>query len=150
MQARGKSDKLNSLAAGCTSGALLTARAGPQAMAVGCAGFMAFSAVIDLFMHPKDVRESYSTPVRKSSRALSMICQFLEVTRCSSCISKSIYISHFFWMWLLGLAFMVYRRRIRSCHGRWTMSIGLGTVECSRECVTLRCILLEEHQEREE
>lgn len=42
-KARGQHDIYNPLLAGCATGGALSARAGPQAMAVGCAGFAAFS-----------------------------------------------------------------------------------------------------------
>lgn len=41
---------MNSVSAGCVSGAILAARGGPQAAAFGCAGFAAFSAAIDYFL----------------------------------------------------------------------------------------------------
>lgn len=47
---RAQHDMKNSMAAGCMAGGLLGARAGPQASAIGCVGFAAFSAVIDLIM----------------------------------------------------------------------------------------------------
>ncbi|RKO96587.1 hypothetical protein CXG81DRAFT_13584 [Caulochytrium protostelioides] len=47
---RAKNDLTNSVAAGCFTGAYLSAQAGPQAMVFGCAGFAAFSAAIDHFM----------------------------------------------------------------------------------------------------
>jgi mitochondrial import inner membrane translocase subunit TIM22 len=47
---RGKHDVWNSVASGCITGAALQAKAGPQAAAVGCGGFAAFSLVIDSFM----------------------------------------------------------------------------------------------------
>ena len=47
---RAKNDLANGPAAGCFTGALLAKNAGPQAMAVGCAGFAAFSAAIDYYM----------------------------------------------------------------------------------------------------
>lgn len=47
---RGKNDLSNGVAAGCFTGAFLAKSAGPQAMAVGCAGFAAFSAAIDAYM----------------------------------------------------------------------------------------------------
>eukprot|EP01083_Nonionella_stella_P223676 796899_1 len=36
--------------AGCSTGAMLAAKAGPQAMCIGCAGFAAFSAVAEKYM----------------------------------------------------------------------------------------------------
>ncbi|KAG7366441.1 Tim17/Tim22/Tim23/Pmp24 family protein [Nitzschia inconspicua] len=47
---RGKHDMWNPVASGCITGAALQAKSGPQAAAVGCAGFAAFSIVIDSFM----------------------------------------------------------------------------------------------------
>lgn len=47
---RAKNDLANGVAAGCFTGAFLAKNAGPQAMAVGCAGFAAFSAAIDAYM----------------------------------------------------------------------------------------------------
>lgn len=47
---RGKHDVWNSVASGCITGAALQAKQGPQAAAMGCGGFAAFSLVIDSFM----------------------------------------------------------------------------------------------------
>lgn len=47
---RGKHDVWNSVASGCITGAALQAKSGPQAAALGCGGFAAFSLVIDSFM----------------------------------------------------------------------------------------------------
>jgi import inner membrane translocase subunit TIM22 len=47
---RAKSDLVNGVAAGCFTGGFLARSAGPQAAAVGCAGFAAFSAAIDAYM----------------------------------------------------------------------------------------------------
>lgn len=47
---RAKNDVANGVASGCLTGAFLAKNAGPQAMAVGCAGFAAFSAAIDAYM----------------------------------------------------------------------------------------------------
>lgn len=47
---RGKSDVWNSVASGCITGAALQAKQGPQAAALGCGGFAAFSLVIDSVM----------------------------------------------------------------------------------------------------
>lgn len=47
---RAKSDLYNGIAAGCFTGGFLARSAGPQATAVGCAGFAAFSAAIDAYM----------------------------------------------------------------------------------------------------
>jgi import inner membrane translocase subunit TIM22 len=52
---RAKNDLTNGVAAGCLTGGMLAAKAGPQAAAVGCAGFAAFSAAIDAYMRmPKE------------------------------------------------------------------------------------------------
>jgi import inner membrane translocase subunit TIM22 len=52
---RAKNDMGNGVAAGCLTGALLARNGGPQAAAVGCAGFAAFSAAIDAWLRmPKD------------------------------------------------------------------------------------------------
>ncbi|KAI8338937.1 mitochondrial import inner membrane translocase subunit Tim17 family protein [Chlamydoabsidia padenii] len=48
---RAKNDLVNSAAAGCFTGGLLAVRAGPQATALGCAGFSLFSIAIDKVMH---------------------------------------------------------------------------------------------------
>lgn len=54
---RAKNDLANGVAAGCFTGAFLAKSAGPQAMAIGCAGFAAFSAAIDTYMRqPSDDR----------------------------------------------------------------------------------------------
>ncbi|KAL2863226.1 translocation channel protein TIM22 [Aspergillus lucknowensis] len=47
---RAKNDLTNSVAAGCITGGILGAKAGPQAAAFGCVGFAAFSAAIDAYM----------------------------------------------------------------------------------------------------
>jgi mitochondrial import inner membrane translocase subunit TIM22 len=47
---RGKHDVWNSVVSGCLTGAALQAKSGPQAAAVGCGGFAAFSLVIDSVM----------------------------------------------------------------------------------------------------
>lgn len=47
---RAKNDLANGVGAGCLTGAFLAKNAGPQAMAIGCAGFAAFSAAIDSYM----------------------------------------------------------------------------------------------------
>ncbi|KAI9846354.1 MAG: Mitochondrial import inner membrane translocase subunit tim22 [Sclerophora amabilis] len=52
---RAKNDLYNGIAAGCLTGGALGAKAGPQAAAIGCAGFAAFSAAIDAYMRmPSD------------------------------------------------------------------------------------------------
>lgn len=47
---RGKHDVWNSVVSGCLTGAALQAKSGPQAAAVGCGGFAAFSLAIDSVM----------------------------------------------------------------------------------------------------
>jgi import inner membrane translocase subunit TIM22 len=47
---RGKNDLTNGVMAGCITGGVLAAPAGPQAAALGCAGFAAFSLAIDSYM----------------------------------------------------------------------------------------------------
>jgi mitochondrial import inner membrane translocase subunit TIM22 len=47
---RAKNDLTNGVIAGCITGGVLAAPAGPQAAAVGCAGFAAFSLAIDSYM----------------------------------------------------------------------------------------------------
>jgi mitochondrial import inner membrane translocase subunit TIM22 len=52
---RAKNVLSNGVMAGCITGGVLAAPAGPQAAAVGCAGFAAFSAAIDYYMRmPKE------------------------------------------------------------------------------------------------
>ncbi|KAJ9205199.1 hypothetical protein DTO271D3_3094 [Paecilomyces variotii] len=52
---RAKNDLANGVAAGCITGGILGAKAGPQAAAAGCVGFAAFSAAIDAYMRmPSD------------------------------------------------------------------------------------------------
>lgn len=47
---RGRNDLTNGVAAGCLTGGMLAAKAGPQSAAIGCAGFAAFSLAIDSYM----------------------------------------------------------------------------------------------------
>ena len=47
---RAKSDLHNSWSAGCITGGALAYKAGPQAAALGCGGFAAFSTAIDWYM----------------------------------------------------------------------------------------------------
>eukprot|EP00585_Thalassiosira_rotula_P002003 CAMPEP_0196143010 /NCGR_PEP_ID=MMETSP0910-20130528/12566_1 /TAXON_ID=49265 /ORGANISM="Thalassiosira rotula, Strain GSO102" /LENGTH=281 /DNA_ID=CAMNT_0041404395 /DNA_START=13 /DNA_END=858 /DNA_ORIENTATION=+ len=47
---RGKHDVWNAVVSGCVTGAAMQAKQGPQASAIGCGGFAAFSLVIDSFM----------------------------------------------------------------------------------------------------
>jgi import inner membrane translocase subunit TIM22 len=54
---RAKNDLYNGVAGGCITGGVLARNAGPQAVAVGCAGFAVFSAAIDAYMRmPEDER----------------------------------------------------------------------------------------------
>ncbi|KAG0580492.1 hypothetical protein M758_4G179600 [Ceratodon purpureus] len=46
-KARAKHDATNTVLAGCATGGSMSARAGPQAACLGCAGFAAFSVVIE-------------------------------------------------------------------------------------------------------
>ena len=55
---RAKNDLTNSVVAGCVTGGILGAQAGPQAAAAGCAGFAAFSAAIDAYMRMPSEPES--------------------------------------------------------------------------------------------
>jgi import inner membrane translocase subunit TIM22 len=47
---RAKHDIYNGVTAGCITGAGLSIKAGPQAAALGCAGFAAFSVAIDMYL----------------------------------------------------------------------------------------------------
>ena len=47
---RAKNDIYNGITAGCITGGALAMSAGPQAAALGCAGFAAFSAAIDYYL----------------------------------------------------------------------------------------------------
>ena len=47
---RGRHGWENSVAAGCITGGILGAKAGPQAALLGCGGFAAFSAAIDAYL----------------------------------------------------------------------------------------------------
>ncbi|MCJ1419434.1 Mitochondrial import inner membrane translocase subunit tim22 [Xylographa parallela] len=52
---RAKNDMTNGIAAGCITGGVLGAKAGPQAAAIGCAGFAAFSTAIEYYLRmPSD------------------------------------------------------------------------------------------------
>jgi len=46
-KARARHDATNTVVAGCVTGGSMSARAGPQAACLGCAGFAAFSVVIE-------------------------------------------------------------------------------------------------------
>ena len=47
---RAKNDMKNGIAAGCVTGGILAAKAGPQAAMIGCGGFAAFSAAIEYYL----------------------------------------------------------------------------------------------------
>ncbi|KAI5953732.1 TIM22 [Candida theae] len=47
---RAKHDIYNGVTAGCITGAGLAIKGGPQAAAIGCAGFAAFSLAIDMYL----------------------------------------------------------------------------------------------------
>jgi hypothetical protein len=47
---RAKHDLVNTVAAGCLTGAVLGAKSGPKSALLGCAGFAAFSTAIEHFM----------------------------------------------------------------------------------------------------
>lgn len=49
-KARAKHDTTNTVIAGCVTGGAISARGGPQAACAGCAGFAAFSVVIEKFL----------------------------------------------------------------------------------------------------
>ncbi|XP_072960315.1 mitochondrial import inner membrane translocase subunit TIM22-4 [Typha angustifolia] len=49
-QARAKHDTTNTVVAGCVTGGTLSAKGGPKAACAGCAGFAAFSVVIEKFL----------------------------------------------------------------------------------------------------
>lgn len=51
---RAKNDIYNGVAAGCITGGGLAYKSGPQAAAIGCAGFALFSAAIDMYMKSED------------------------------------------------------------------------------------------------
>ncbi|CDR43107.1 CYFA0S11e00298g1_1 [Cyberlindnera fabianii] len=53
---RAKNDIYNGVAAGCITGGGLAFKSGPQAAAIGCAGFAAFSTAIDLYMRSESGR----------------------------------------------------------------------------------------------
>lgn len=48
---RAKHDVWNGVSAGCITGAGLAFKGGPQSAAIGCAGFAAFSAAIDMYLN---------------------------------------------------------------------------------------------------
>lgn len=49
-KARAKHDTTNTVVAGCATGGALSAKGGPKAACMGCAGFAAFSVVIEKFL----------------------------------------------------------------------------------------------------
>ncbi|XP_074574667.1 mitochondrial import inner membrane translocase subunit TIM22-4 [Curcuma longa] len=49
-KARAKHDTTNTVVAGCVTGGAISAKGGPKAACVGCAGFAAFSVVIEKFL----------------------------------------------------------------------------------------------------
>lgn len=53
---RAKNDLYNGLLAGCITGGGLALSSGPQLLLVGCAGFAAFSTLIDLYMRSDQAR----------------------------------------------------------------------------------------------
>ncbi|KAL5116605.1 Mitochondrial import inner membrane translocase subunit tim22 [Pleosporales sp. CAS-2024a] len=55
---RAKNDLYNGVAGGCITGGILARNAGPQAVAVGCAGFAVFSAAIDAYMRMPEEEKS--------------------------------------------------------------------------------------------
>uniref|UniRef100_A0A0D6R2T6 Mitochondrial import inner membrane translocase subunit TIM22 n=1 Tax=Araucaria cunninghamii TaxID=56994 RepID=A0A0D6R2T6_ARACU len=49
-KARAKHDTTNTVAAGCVTGGALSAKGGPKAACLGCAGFATFSVLIEKFL----------------------------------------------------------------------------------------------------
>lgn len=49
-KARAKHDTTNTVVAGCVTGGTMSAKGGPKAACVGCAGFAAFSVLIEKFL----------------------------------------------------------------------------------------------------
>ncbi|KAF7836559.1 mitochondrial import inner membrane translocase subunit TIM22-4 isoform X1 [Senna tora] len=49
-KARAKHDTTNTVVAGCVTGGAISAKGGPRAACAGCAGFAAFSVVIEKFL----------------------------------------------------------------------------------------------------
>jgi import inner membrane translocase subunit TIM22 len=47
---RGCHDSTNAIVAGCSTGAMIGARGGPQAAAISCVGFAAFGMVMERFL----------------------------------------------------------------------------------------------------
>eukprot|EP01018_Ginkgo_biloba_P000019 Gb_07983 [translate_table: standard] len=53
-KARAKHDTTNTMVAGCVTGGAISARGGPKAACVGCAGFATFSVLIEKFLDRHD------------------------------------------------------------------------------------------------
>lgn len=53
-KARAKHDTTNTAVAGCVTGGTLSARGGPKAACIGCAGFATFSVLIEKFLDRHD------------------------------------------------------------------------------------------------
>ncbi|KAM5583129.1 mitochondrial import inner membrane translocase subunit TIM22-4 [Rosa sericea] len=53
-KARAKHDTTNTVVAGCVTGGALSAKGGPKAACVGCAGFATFSVLIEKFLDRHD------------------------------------------------------------------------------------------------
>lgn len=53
-KARAKHDTTNTVVAGCVTGGALSAKGGPKAACAGCAGFAAFSVLIEKFLDRHD------------------------------------------------------------------------------------------------
>ncbi|KAF3454871.1 hypothetical protein FNV43_RR05319 [Rhamnella rubrinervis] len=49
-KARAKHDTTNTVVAGCATGGIMSAKGGPKAACAGCAGFAAFSVLIEKFL----------------------------------------------------------------------------------------------------
>ncbi|KAK4256123.1 hypothetical protein QN277_009031 [Acacia crassicarpa] len=53
-KARAKHDTTNTVVAGCVTGGAISAKGGPKAACMGCAGFAAFSVLIEKFLEGHD------------------------------------------------------------------------------------------------
>ncbi|XP_008782373.1 mitochondrial import inner membrane translocase subunit TIM22-4 [Phoenix dactylifera] len=53
-KARAKHDTTNTVVAGCVTGGAISAKGGPKAACAGCAGFAAFSVLIEKFLDRHD------------------------------------------------------------------------------------------------
>ncbi|KAF8394870.1 hypothetical protein HHK36_018807 [Tetracentron sinense] len=53
-KARAKHDTTNTVVAGCVTGGALSAKGGPKAACIGCAGFATFSVLIEKFLDRHD------------------------------------------------------------------------------------------------